>query len=248
MANNGKIPMAGWVPPSARSPRPDARLQFVKLAGVFLVLALLSLLAIRVQAEAPLTADDVIARGEERFRRLQDYQCQVDLEVKSGEKVVAGSGQFWFKQPRMLRVRVTRGPGKGSELAVDSLGQIQGRKRGLLSFVVKRLQASDRRLHTIRGTSMLELDWGAFFLRYRAAALRPDAVIRLAPHLNPGSPYQVVVTYADLGKSVREVYSLDPHQWVIVEGALYEDGVLVEHVVFRDIKFDTGMAEGWFRL
>lgn len=212
-------------------------------------MALVGLCAVpRARAAGPLTAADVIARGEERFRQLRDYECLVDIEVRLRQKTEAGSGQFWFKQPRMLRVRVNRGPGKGSEVAVDSEGRLRGRKRGLLSFIVKRLKASDRRLRTIRGTSMLELDWGSFFLRYHVAALRPDALIVLAPQTDPSSPYQVVVTYPDLGKSVREVYSLDPQRWIIVEGELYEDDVRVEHVVFRDIKLDVGMEDGWFRL
>jgi hypothetical protein len=148
----------------------------------------------------------------------------------------------------MLRVKVLRGSRKGSQVAVDSTGQIRGSKGGILGLIVRRMKTTDSRLLTIRGTSMMTLDWGSFFLKYHAAALRPDAQVVLAPHPDPGSPFEVVVTYSNLGKSVREVYSLDPHRWVIVEGAVYEDETRVEHVVFRDIKLDTGRAEGWFRL
>lgn len=204
--------------------------------------------AVGARAADSLTPAAVIARGEERFRSLQDYQCHVDIMTRLGSKVVEGSGEFSFKQPRMLRLRVTRGPGKNSEVAVDAGGQIRGRERGLLSFVVKKLKAGDRRLSTIRGTSMLELDWGSFYLRYHAAALRPDASITLAPHPDPNAPYQVVVSYPDLGKSVREVYSLDAHQWTVVEGALYENNTLMEHVVFRDVKLDTGLTDAYFKL
>jgi hypothetical protein len=136
-------------------------------------------------AAGPLTPTDVILKGEERFRALTDYQRSADIVTRLGSDVQAGSGLFWFKQPRMLHVRILEGPGKGSEVAVDSSGQIRGRKRGLLSFVVKKLKASDRRLSTIRGTSMMELDWGSFFLRYHAAALRPDAAVT-GPAPGPG--------------------------------------------------------------
>lgn len=172
----------------------------------------------------------------------------MDLEARLDQKTELATCQLWFKQPRMLRAKVLRGSGRGSEVAVDSEGQIRGRPGGILSFVVQRLQASDRRLHNIRGTSLLELEWGAGFLRYHAAALRPDAVITLAPHPDPHSPYRVVVSYPDLGKAVREVYSLDPQRWVIVEGELYENEVRMEHVVFHDIKIDTGLPDAWFRL
>jgi hypothetical protein len=217
--------------------------------GVFAGLATLTLWAAQqVRAQPPLTAADVIERGEERFRSLQDYESTVDIELRQADETASGSGRFWFKQPRMLRIRVTHGTGKGAEIAVDSTGQIRGRKRGLLSFIVKRLKASDRRLSTIRGTSMLELDWGSFFLRYHAAALRPDARIVLLPRTDLASPHQIEVTYPDLGKSIREVYSIDPGQWVILEGNRFEDQVRVEHVVFRDIKLNTGVQDGWFRL
>jgi outer membrane lipoprotein-sorting protein len=211
-------------------------------------LLLLTLGATQGYTAEPLDATEVIARGEEQFRSLRDYECMVDVEVREGRKVEAGSGRYWFKQPRMLRVRILQGTGKGSEVAVDSEGQIRGHKRGILSFIVKRLKVSDRRLHTIRGTSMLELDWGSFYLRYRAAALRPDAVIAVAPRSDANAPYQVTVTYPDLGKTVREEYWIDPLRWVIVEGAVYEDEVRLEHVVFREIKVNTGIADGWFRL
>lgn len=216
-------------------------------AGPLLGLGLTGLCSPARAAGSP-SAADVILKGEERFRALTDYQCNVDIVTKLGPDLQAGSGQFWFKQPRMLRVRILDGPGKGSEVAVDSGGQIRGRKRGILSFVVKKLKASDRRLSTIRGTSMLELDWGSFFLRYHAAALRPDAVITLEAHPDSNSANRVVITYPDLGKSMREIYSLDPQEWVIVEGALWEDGVLVEHVVFRDIRLNPGLTDSFFKL
>jgi hypothetical protein len=58
----------------------------------------------------------------------------------------------------------------------------------------------------------------------------------------------VVVSYPDLGKAVREVYSFDPERWIIVQGELYEDNVRMERVVFREIKLDTGVEEKWFKL
>ena len=216
-----------------------------------LIVGMFALILPRIgQAAAvpPLTPAAVIAHGEERFRKLTDYECMVDIEARQGKKVEIGEGQFWFKQPRLLRLHVIRGSGKGSDVVVDTSGQIRGRKKGLLSFIVTRLKAGDRRIHNIRGTSMLELDWGSFFLRYHASTLRPDATVSMAARTDERAPYQVVITYPDLGKAVREVYSLDSQRWVILEGELYEDNVRMEHVVFREIKLDTGVDEKWFKL
>lgn len=199
-------------------------------------------------AAQSLTATAVIERAEARFRALKDYECTAELESRLGRKVDTGTCRFWFKQPRMLRAKITRGVGKGSEVAVDRAGTIRGRKGGLLKRFVRKMQESDPRLLTIRGASVMGLDWGSFFLKYHAGALRPGSRTVLAPRASADAPYQIQLSYPDLGKRIREVYSFDPHQWVIVEGAVYEDDVRVEHVLFREIKLDTGVADSWFKL
>jgi hypothetical protein len=223
-------------------------LMWVKPLRLFLAASLLMLGTLYARAAEPLSAASVMQRGEARFRSLRDYERMVDVESKLGKRVEAGACHFWFKQPRMLRAKILRGSRKGSQVAVDTNGQVRGSKGGILGLIVRRMKTTDSRLLTIRGTSLMTFDWGSFFLKYRAGALRPGAQVVLAPHPNPGSPFEVVLTYPDLGRSVREVYSVDPHRWVIVEGAVYEDQTRVEHVVFRDIKLDTGIGEEWFRL
>lgn len=171
-----------------------------------------------------------------------------DFEARLENRVESGSCQFWFKQPRMLRLKVLRGSKRGSQVAVDSSGQIRGSRGGILGLIVRRLTTNDPRLLTIRGASILTLDWGSFFVRYRATTLRPDTLVFLAPHPDPNSPFEVTVTYQNEGKAMREIYRLDPHLWVIVEGTVYENETQVAHVVFRDIKLNTGLTESWFRL
>src|ERR1051325_11043556 len=189
---------------SVGSLRPNPPVVLLKQGCIFLALALLMLCALRARAAEAVSAASVMQRGEERFRGLTDYECMVDLESRLGTRVEACTCQFWFKQPRMLRVKILRGSKKGSQVAGDSSGQIRGSKGGILGLIVKRMKSNDSRLLTIRGTSMMTLDWGSFFLRYHAAALRPDAKVVLAPHPDPSAPFQVVLTSPNLGKSVRE--------------------------------------------
>jgi hypothetical protein len=215
---------------------------------VFLALFSLAAGALRADAAGNVTAADVIARGEERFRALQDYHCLVELEAKQGGRVETGAGQFWFKQPRMLRLKVLRGARKGSEVTMSDTGQVRGHQGGLFRAIIRRMKPTDPRLHTIRGSSMLGLDWGSFFLKYRAAAASPGARVSLTPREDPEAPYQVQVAYPNHGKRVREVYSLSPQSWLLIDGAVYEDEVRVEHVTFHDIQLDTGLPDRWFSL
>ena len=62
------------------------------------------------------------------------------------------------------------------------------------------------------------------------------------------APYEVALTFPLQGKSIREVYTIDSARWVIVEGAVYENEARIEHVVFREIKLNTGLADSTFRL
>jgi outer membrane lipoprotein-sorting protein len=232
---------------TAKSPNHSAPVLVLKLGVALLALVPLAG-ALRADAAGSLTAADVIERGEERFRTLQDYNCTVELEAKKGGRVETGTCQFWFKQPRMLRLKVLRGSRKGSEVTVSGTGQIRGHQGGLFKGIVRRMKTSDPRLLTIRGSSMMGLDWGSFFLKYHAAALSPGARVTLAPREDSEAPYQVQVSYPLGGKRVREVYSLAAQRWTIVEGSVYEDDVRVEHVTFEDVKLDTGLADGWFSL
>jgi outer membrane lipoprotein-sorting protein len=190
----------------------------------------------------------VIERAEERFRQLRDYECLVALESRRGEKVESGESRFWFKQPRMMRVQVLRGSRKGSVMAMDGSGQIRGRKTGILSGIVKKLKPTDTRLKSLRGSSVLTMDWGSLYHRFRENAARPGARSALAPRDDASAPYEVVVSYTEDGKPVREVYAIDPAQWVLVSGTVYEGDTRVEQVSFREIRLDTGKPDSFFSL
>jgi outer membrane lipoprotein-sorting protein len=47
---------------------------------------------------------------------------------------------------------------------------------------------------------------------------------------------------------MREVFLIDPKEWVLLEGVMWEDGAQVSSVHFRDFRFDTGAEEKFFKL
>lgn len=93
------------------------------------------------------------------------------------------------------------------------------------------MKTSDKRLLTIRGTSLLTLDWGSFYRKFHEGALRPAARVAVEPWQAANSPYQVSLTYSADGRDVREPYSIDPQRWVMIEGSAYEGSARVEHVI-----------------
>lgn len=201
-----------------------------------------------VVAADPPTADDVIHRAEERFRQLTDYDCLADTDSRAGKKTASGTYHLWFKKPEMVRIRVIQGGHRGSEVAVDRDGKVRGREGGLLKPFVVGLSKTDGRLKSIRGVSITQLDWGTFYRGYHEAAARPGARITLTPPAGSAGSYEVTVAFPQDGKRVREVYRIDPARWTLVEADVFEDETRVDHILFRDVKLDTGLEDRWFRI
>ena len=65
--------------------------------------------------------------------------------------------------------------------------------------------------------------------------------------LKGAAPPETVVSLVNAQGMVL-ARSIDPQRWVMVEGSAYEGGTRVEHVVFRDVKLDTGVDDRWFKL
>jgi outer membrane lipoprotein-sorting protein len=200
------------------------------------------------QTVGPATPDEVICQAEARFDALTDYECVADMESSLGQRSEAGSHRIWFKKPRMLRVRILRGRGRGVEFAVDYHGKMRGHQGGLLKAIVVEVSVKDPRIRSIRGVPVTEADWGSFYHKYWERSARPDARATLAPRGEEQAPYEVSLSYTDGEKRMREIYRIDPRLWVMVEGEVYEDEVRVDHVVFREIKLNTGVEDRWFKL
>jgi outer membrane lipoprotein-sorting protein len=209
----------------------------------------------RVQSEPakPIEPDEVMRRAERRFDSLSDYECIVDADTRLGDRTESGTYRLWFKAPALLRTHVLRGRNAGSEVAVDRAGTVRARKGGLLRPFVKRLSREDPRLRNLRGVALFELDWGSFYRQYRRRALGPGASSRLLAPSGGGAFYEIELTYdtpaagTQRARHMRELYRVDAQLWVMVSGDVFEDGVRVEHVTFRDIRLNPGRDDGWFR-
>lgn len=215
--------------------------------SLWAILCLVAATGSVARGQEPQTVEAVIARAEARHESASDYECVADTESRLGEKHEASRVRVWFKKPRLLRLRVVRGDEKGSEIVVDGDGHIRARKDGLLKAFVARVKPDDPRLRTARGTSVLEIEWGAFFRRFRKHAARPGAETLLSPRTRANAPYEVVLTYVEEGKRVREVYRIDPQLWTLTDAEILEDGVRVSRATFSETRIDTGLKDDWFR-
>lgn len=199
-------------------------------------------------AAEELRPDDVLRRAEERFAGLTDYECLAEADTTAGENRNTGTYRIWFKKPHLLRIQVLRGRNRGSTVAQGPDGQFRGRKGGLLKPFVVRLKSDDSRLRSIRDMPVADIDWGTFYRKCRERMARPGARTELATRAGADAPYQLILRYHDAGKAVREHYWIDAKLWGMVGGDMFEDDQRVDHISFSEIRLDTGVADGWFKL
>lgn len=228
-----------------RDPRMTMRLlPLVLCAGC---LTFLQAPGVRSAAATAETAESVLARAESRFAALKDLECFVESETRLGKKQEGGTFHFWFRKPAMLRIHVTKGKTRGSDLVIDEAGKVRGRKGGLLKPFVISLSQSDKRLRNIRGFPVMDLPWSTFYRKVRERAARPGARLTLAERPD-ATPHQLTLRYVEAGKRMREEYRIDPELWVLTEAVCFEDEVCVDRVTFRDIRLDPGLEPKFFRL
>lgn len=203
--------------------------------------------AVLAPAAAAESAESVLARAENRYAAIKDFECLVESETRKGKKQEGGTFHFWYRKPAMLRIHVVKGKTRGSDLVIDEAGKVRGRKGGLLKPFVISLSANDKRLRNIRGFPVTDLHWGAFYRKLREAAARPGARLTLSDR-SGADPYHLTLRYVDEGKQIREEYYIHPEHWVLVRADSFEDEVCVDRVVFRDIRLDPGLEPKFFRL
>lgn len=198
----------------------------------------------RAEADGPW---QILEKAEARYRELTDYECLVEAEARNGKKHESGTYRFWFRKPAMMKIRVTGGKSRGSDLVIDEQGRIKGRKGGLLKAIVISLSRNDHRLRNVRGNPVWELEWGAFYRKLRERASRPNTQFTLSP-ASGNQPHELVLRYTEGGKNMREVYHLDPRDRVLLLADFFEDNQRVEHVRFSEIRLNPGLENRFFRL
>jgi outer membrane lipoprotein-sorting protein len=197
------------------------------------------------RAAEPDRAQQILDRAEQRFRSIADYECVIDYECRLPDRVETKTYRVWYLQPKLLRVKVLQGPGKGSEVAMDEKGQFRGRKGGILKPFVVKLKPTDKRLQGLRGKSVTEFNLGTVYERCRGRCSQ-GAEMQVAKTTD--ATKGVVLSFNENGKRVQETYRFDPNSWFLTSCSVLEDGKLVESFEIDQLKVNAGLDSEWFRL
>jgi len=189
----------------------------------------------------------VAARLQQRFNQITDYECVMKTETRAGSKVETATFHVWFRKPALFRLRVLQGRQRGSELVVPADGTLRGRRGGLLRAFSRRLNRSDPSLRSLRGQPAWELDMGSFLraIRDRMAQQGSSAELRAGPG-DHRLLLEVRYRPSGGGGPLRDVWSLDDQNWLLVSGDVFEGTQRVDHFEISDLKIDRGLAESFF--
>jgi outer membrane lipoprotein-sorting protein len=217
--------------------------------AILVVLVLLAASPVGPLTQNPPSPATVAARLQQRFDRVQDYDCLLHTETRAGTRVEVAAFHLWYRKPGLLRLRVLRGRHHGSELLLGADGVLRGRRGGLLRPFSRRLDRSDASLRSLRGQPAWELDFGSFLraMRERMALPGSTATVQMPTAAEPHLLLEVRYRPAGATGFLRDVWSIDPSQWLLAGGDVFDGDTRVDHIRFSDVQLNTGLKESWFR-
>jgi outer membrane lipoprotein-sorting protein len=204
---------------------------------------LLALLLVAPATAGSHEALQLIDRLQERVSQCHDYQYLVNSFERRGEKKEERSYRLFAKDEKLVRIKVVRGRGKGSEATLDSKGRVRGRKGGLMKPFAQTLKANDDRVRSLRGTPFWEAACHNFLKNLRARATAPGTQCDV--EADKEQPGQLVLTMRR-GGAACERYWIDSRQMHLVRGELFEGDVLVQEFCIRELKENVGLNDDFF--
>jgi hypothetical protein len=188
-------------------------------------------------------AADLLDALQAHLAHCQDYRYDVTCYERQGEQQEERRYRFYVKGTRLVRVRVLQGRGKGSEAVLDAQGRVRARKGGLLKAFVRTLRPDDPRVCSLRGTSFWEAACPHFLQALRLRLTQPGTECELGP--DPEQPALLLVGVHRPG-ALRERYWIDPQGLHLIQGELFEGGLLVHRFAISDIRENVGLSDSFF--
>lgn len=188
------------------------------------------------------TVREVVNRIEHRFQSVREYDVVMEAEIQGKKDRAQGTYHLWRRRPDRFRVRVEKGDHRGSEVALSE-GGVRAKPGGFLKkLVTASMSRDDRRLRSPRGyypwDSCLERQYQFLSERLRLskdARVRPAGEYRLELELSYRDPMH--------GAAMREVWTVDTREWLLVAQDIFEDGTQVERIRYRDFHPNPGLKD-----
>lgn len=151
-------------------------------------------------------AHAALQKAMDAFHALPAFEANMSFMQKQGDKSASGSYRLAGKQPRTLRLEVVEGTGQGTKLLWTGGKTVKVRPAGLLGAITVDLPQDDDRLKSVRGYTLEDTDFPAFFTQFG------DPANHLAAPSVTGEGLQLTVTGPRLLKGVASMTgTFDPN-------------------------------------
>jgi outer membrane lipoprotein-sorting protein len=181
---------------------------------------------------------------------LQDYSFNFSMTVfkKSGQ--VTEAGLLFFKEPRLLRIEIKKGPKAGSVAVLQSDGKVRGHMGGALKLFSATLSPDSSMLKSENGWPMVKSDYvslaeavESYIRQDKCVAKVSDSPATVDGHADV---YDWTLNHADGTLFKRALFNAQTGQ--PVEWWDYVDGKLFAHSVWTDFKYNQALTDKQFTL
>jgi len=210
------------------------------MKGVNLGLLFLSLLLTRGCVANNIGKDELILLLEERFSRIQTYECNMNIEVYN-KKTRHQNQKFIFKKPGMIYCEQLGPYRKGIVVIVDKEGQI---KIGMGKFVppIIGLPRDSGLLKGITGETLFEATWGYIIGQMKLISKDVDLYEMEEGLMNDREVYVARFKI----KEKEYVFYIEKELMVIVKLQRYINNRIANMIFWKDIRINPEIEDSFF--
>lgn len=210
--------------------------------------------SIKRDPEATKSGAPFVAKMLATADALKDYTFNSNIITFKGTHQVSQQGRYFFKQPNLVRIEVTKGGfRKGAVLVRDKSGKIIGRGGGLFKGFKIQMKENHRWLKSANGFSMIEVDYETL-LRDLTDELKQGqkSFITAGPVKVEGWNTRLYkMDVIDPAKSKNEITQrilVDPKRNLPVEWHLFRKSKPLSITKWTNIKTNSGLSDELFKL
>jgi outer membrane lipoprotein-sorting protein len=212
---------------------------------------LLSAFAVPSQVLVERTVDgsSFLQDMNDTVKAMKAYSFTYETTVYKGGKTTVQTGQFYFKQPRLLRVEMTGPYKKGAVAVMGKDGKVRGHLGGLLSGVTVTVNPDSDMLLGANGYPMTDSDFAGMVNVMKGFQQQGCKVkVSDSPVSVEGQSGKVYVLEFYQGDQLYKRAYIDPKSLLPIEWFDYQKGQLFARTVWNNVKLDQNIADAVFQI
>ncbi|MFO8062624.1 MAG: hypothetical protein R6U31_06820 [bacterium] len=208
-------------------------------------LRLLFILIVMALLASASTAESIIERWEGFSDTINDYTCRLHNDLVKGSETSSTVWEYRYLEPGYIYMESIEGDRLGSKAFYDpETEKTTGRRGGMLRFVKLTLPLTNSLVQNIRGITIAESPW--FHVMERL-----ERILKSDTEVTTGETDLDTLTadYIEVkGIPVEEFGFTRAKILFAPSGRIigfkhYENGVMVEDVLYKDVKINTGLKK-----